>query len=83
MSKEFDAKLTDLKSYFFDESNVRKFIDFLMTKAEVIAPQAKGEQSFAYDVIQSGSDVTLEYPRTMQPLKKFFYHRLKPYYLSR
>ena len=72
MSKEFDAKLTDLKSYFFDESNVRKFIDFLMTKAEVIAPQAKGEQSFAYDVIQSGSDVTLEYPRTMQPLKKFF-----------
>ncbi|MBN1408509.1 MAG: 4Fe-4S dicluster domain-containing protein [Calditrichaceae bacterium] len=72
MSKEFNSKLTDLKRYFFNESDVRKFIDFLMTKAEVIAPQTKGEQSFAYNVVKNSSDVALEYPRTMQPLKKYF-----------
>ena len=47
MSKDFETKLTDLKHYFFNESEVRKFIDFLMSKAEVIAPHAKGDKSFS------------------------------------
>ncbi|MEJ2053277.1 MAG: hypothetical protein P8X42_05090, partial [Calditrichaceae bacterium] len=72
MNKEFNANLTDLKRYFFDETEVRKFIDFLTTKAEVIAPRAKGEQSFVYDTVESSLDVALEYPRTIQPLKKYF-----------
>jgi len=72
MSKEFNAKLTDLKRYFFSETEVRKFIDFLMTKTEVIAPQPKGEHSFAYDIVENSLDVALEYPRTIQPLKKYF-----------
>ena len=72
MSKEFDAKLTDLKHYFFDESDVRKFVNFLMTKAKVVAPHAKGEHSFSYEFVQNAADVILDYPRTIQPLKKFF-----------
>ena len=72
MSKEFDAKLTDLKHYFFNESDVRKFIDFLMMKAEVIAPHKKGDKSYSYEVTENAENVVLEYARTIQPLKKFF-----------
>ena len=72
MSKEFDAKLTDLKHYFFNEANVRKFVDFILTKAKVIAPHLKGEHSFSYEVVQNSKEVILDYPRTIQPLKKFF-----------
>jgi sulfhydrogenase subunit beta (sulfur reductase) len=72
MSKEFDAKLTDLKHYFFDESEVGKFIDFLMTKAEVIAPHKKGDKSYSYEITENAENVVLDYARTIQPLKKFF-----------
>lgn len=72
MSKELKAKLTDLKHYFFSESDVRKFVDFLKTKVDVIAPHAKGEQSFSYEMVRNSEDVVLEYPRTIQPLKKYF-----------
>ena len=72
MSKEFDAKLTDLEHYFFDELDIRKFVDFMMTKAKVVAPHIKGEHSFSYEAVQNSKEVILDYPRTIQPLKKFF-----------
>ena len=72
MNKEFDAKLTNLKHFFFNGSDVRKFIDFLTTKAEVIAPHAKGEKSYSFEVTENADNVILEYTRTIQPLKKFF-----------
>jgi len=38
----------------------------------VVAPQHKGENSFSYDIVRSAADVVFEYPRTIQPLKKYF-----------
>jgi sulfhydrogenase subunit beta (sulfur reductase) len=72
MSNDFSAKLSDKKCYFFDESNTLKFIDFLKTQAQVIAPHRKGENSYSYEIVDSASDVVLDYSRTIQPLKKFF-----------
>ncbi len=72
MNKEFDAKLMNLKHYFFNESDVREFIDFIMTKAEVIAPHKKGEKSHSFEITENAENVILDYTRTMQPLKKFF-----------
>ncbi|NOX89770.1 MAG: hypothetical protein GXO77_12140 [Calditrichaeota bacterium] len=64
--------LSELKRYFFDQETARRFISFLMKKAEVIAPHSKGEKSFAYQVTTDPDQVVLNYPRTIQPLKKFF-----------
>jgi len=72
MGKEMNTKLAEMKRYFFDESTVLKFIDFLKNKAEVIAPHRKGDNSFSYEPVKDTKDVVLEYPRTIQPLKKFF-----------
>ena len=55
-----------------DESQVRQFITHLMSKYRVMAPQKKGEKSFAYLPVDNSADVVLDYPRTIQPLKKFF-----------
>ncbi len=65
-------KLAQFKHYFFDQQTLERFISFLMEKAEVIAPHRKGERSFSYQVTSDPKQVVLQYPRTMQPLKKFF-----------
>ncbi len=70
--KDSAIKLDELKRYFFDEATTRQFIDFLKTKAEVFAPHKKGDASFSYEKVASANDVVLQYPRTIQPLKKFF-----------
>ena len=72
MSKEINAKLAEMKRYFFDESTVLQFIDFLKNKADVIASHRKGDNSFSYEPVTDTKDVVLDYPRTIQPLKKFF-----------
>lgn len=57
---------------FFDSGKMNDFISFLMTQAELIAPHKKGEKSFVFQAVQDMSAVELNYPRTIQPLKKFF-----------
>lgn len=69
----FNETYSDNKNkYFFDKETTYKFIDFLKTKAEVIAPHRKGEKSFSYETVESAKDVEFVYPRTIQPLKKYF-----------
>jgi len=58
--------------YAMDTDTVQKLISHLMSKAQVLAPQKKGENSFAYLPVAQAADVVLDYPRTIQPLKKFF-----------
>lgn len=72
MNTEHTSKLTEKKRYFFDEATTRNFIAFLMKKAEVIAPHKKGEASYSYQTVENPADVVFAYPRTIQPLKKFF-----------
>ncbi len=64
--------LQDLDYHFLDETTMRRFIGFLQTRARVIAPHRKGERSFVYKPVQDARDVILNYPRTIQPLKKYF-----------
>ena len=58
--------------YSFDIPTVYRFIDYLKTRAAVLAPHKKGEKSFTYQAVTKAENVALDYPRTIQPLKKFF-----------
>jgi len=72
MTNEFASKLVHLDHYFFDEKKTQKFIEFLKTKATVYAPHKKGEKSYSYEIVNDPAQVVLDYPRTIQPIKKFF-----------
>ncbi len=72
MQSKTNTHLQDLDYLFFDEATLRQFIVYLQTRAEVIAPHAKGERSYMYKPVKDAKEVVLNYPRTIQPLKKFF-----------
>jgi len=58
--------------YTLDTPAVYRFVDHLKANAAVFAPHKKGENSYSYQAVNSAEDVVLDYPRTIQPLKKFF-----------
>ncbi len=58
--------------YSLDIPAVYRFIDYLKTKTSVLAPHKKGEKSYTYQPVTDAENVALDYPRTIQPLKKFF-----------
>ena len=72
MSSDIGNNFEQLKRYFFDHSTTEKFISFLMQRAEVIAPHRKGDASFSYECVKDPTNVVFDYPRTIQPLKKYF-----------
>jgi len=72
MPSEVNLNFVNMKRYFFDHSTTEKFINFLMTKGKLIAPHRKGEHSFAYEYVSDIAHIVFDYPRTIQPLKKFF-----------
>ena len=72
MISENIIKFEQMKRYFFDQETTQKFIQYLMRKATVIAPHQKGECSYAFEQVSDPENVVLEYPRTIQPPKKFF-----------
>jgi len=57
---------------FFDSGTMKNFISFLIKQGEVIAPHKKGEKSYVFRKADNAQEVVLDYPRTIQPLKKFF-----------
>jgi sulfhydrogenase subunit beta (sulfur reductase) len=61
-----------MKKYFMDESQIKEFITYLKQDASVIAPHKKGEVSYSFGEVSDVNEVVLDYPRTIQPLKKFF-----------
>ena len=72
MANDNIANLEQVKRYFFDRETTAKFIKYLMGKSTLIAPHKKGESSFVFDEVSKVEDVVLDYPRTIQPLKKYF-----------
>jgi len=72
MYDDSNIELNEMKRYFFDRSTTDKFTKFLMSQAELIAPHQKGDTSYSYEVITSADDIVYDYPRTIQPLKKYF-----------
>ncbi len=67
-----EEKLNRFVKYRISEEDVRLLIDHLKQKAPVYAPHNSGEASFSYELVEKSTDVVLQYPRTMQPIKKFF-----------
>ncbi len=72
MKSETNDKFGQMKRYFFDHATTERFIEFLMSRAGVVAPHRKGENSFVFDLVRNVADVVFDYNRTIQPLKKFF-----------
>ena len=66
------STLQEKEYVFFDSETITKFIVFLKDQAELFAPHKKGENSFVYRQVIDAAEVVLDYPRTIQPLKKFF-----------
>ena len=75
MDSENIIKLEQMKRYFFDEETTTKFIQYLMKKATVIAPHKKGEVSYSFEEVTDVTKIVVDYPRTIQPLKKYFLPR--------
>lgn len=72
MTSDSAKNLNEMDCYLFDRPAINHFITFLQTKARVVAPHKKGQASFAYEIVSNPQDVVLQYPRTIQPLKKYF-----------
>ena len=72
MARQPMSNLEQMKRYFFDQETTTKFIRYLMNKATLIAPHQKGETSWSYEKVNRADEVVLDYPRTIQPLKKYF-----------
>lgn len=72
MNKEINAKFAEMKRYFFDNATAIDFINHLTKQAQVIAPHRKGENSYSYERVENAEQVIFDYPRTIQPLKKYF-----------
>lgn len=66
------ATFQEKEYVFFDSTTVIDFLDFLKDQAALFAPHRKGENSFIYKKVVDSHEVVLNYPRTIQPLKKFF-----------
>ncbi len=61
-----------MNKYFMDDKLISDFIDWLRHDATVIAAHKKGESSYTFKKVENVAEVVLDYPRTIQPLKKFF-----------
>ncbi len=72
MNSETKAKFEQMKRYFFDHATMENFLEFLISKSTLVAPQRKGENSFSFEIVKNVADVVFDYPRTIQPLKKYF-----------
>lgn len=61
-----------MKTLFLPQAEIRSFLNHLTTLGTVYAPHKKGNSSFVFDKMKSPDDVILEYPRTLQSIKKYF-----------
>lgn len=72
MTSETKARFLQMKCRFLSRQAINLFLKFLLNKGDLIAPRKKGEQSFSFEQINNVEDVVFDYPRTIQPLKKYF-----------
>ena len=61
-----------MNMYKLKQENIPDFIVHLQNFGEVIAPHPKGEKSFTFSTITDPDDVVLDYPRTLQSIRKYF-----------
>jgi len=61
-----------MKGYSLSADNVVPFISHLMGKKKVIAPHKKADHSFTFQEVEEAGSVALNYPRTLNSIKKFF-----------
>lgn len=54
------------------KENLNAFISSLAASQKVVAPVAKGSNSFAFEEVTSGKEVSLDYIPTILPPKKYF-----------
>ena len=72
MNSETKTKFEQMKRYFFDHATMENFLEFMMSGSTLVAPHRKGVNSFSFEVVKNVTDVVFDYPRTIQPLKKYF-----------
>lgn len=58
--------------FFLERDRIADFVSHLMNRKPVYAPHAKGQRSFSFEKVEDAADVVLDYPRTMNSVKKFF-----------
>ena len=58
--------------FFLERDRVADLVAHLMERRPVYAPHRKGRRSFAFAETSDPAAVVLDYPRTMQSVKKFF-----------
>ena len=72
MHRENINKFNQMYKYFFDQNTLLKFLNYLSSKGTVFAPHKKGKMSFSFEKVDDVTNVVLDYPRTIQPVKKYF-----------
>jgi len=61
-----------MTAMMMDKDRVADFVTHLQESKPVYAPHAKGRSSYVFDRVERSDDVVLDYPRTLQSVKKFF-----------
>ncbi len=58
--------------FFLEGDRISEFVAHLMNQKPVFSPHKKGQKSFSFERTENPDDVVLDYPRTMQSVKKYF-----------
>ena len=61
-----------MAQYFLEQGRVADFVAHLLSQRTVYAPHRRGQRSFAFEKTDDPRAVELEYPRTLNAVKKFF-----------
>ncbi len=61
-----------MNRFFLEHERVTAFIQHLQEHGTVYAPHRRGRRSFAFDEVGDPEAVVLDYPRTLQSIRKFF-----------
>jgi sulfhydrogenase subunit beta (sulfur reductase) len=62
-----------MKNTYLRKSDVFEFVEHLKKFGKVFAPKNKGQSSFSFGEVEKRSEVILDYPRTLQSIKKYFF----------
>ncbi|HPF70089.1 MAG TPA: 4Fe-4S dicluster domain-containing protein [Candidatus Krumholzibacteria bacterium] len=58
--------------FFLEHERLVEFVEHLQRQRRVIAPHRRGERSFVFQEVEDPAAVVLDYPRTLQSIRKFF-----------
>ena len=58
--------------YFLERDLINDFVAHLMSRKTVYAPHRTGRRSFTFALAENAAEVVLDYPRTMQSVRKLF-----------